>query len=98
MTMGEKPAASQTGTPTPAPSKGLDIQRIGDVLRIASMIPMRPVQNDCVYLGVDASIETELTFSTFFDQDHTIAGWYMPQYPRGGHGAIFAGNGTGRYF
>src|SRR5262249_33887441 len=65
---------------------------IGNVIQ---GLPRPPAQNCCVYLGRRGQIDTKLPFSAFFDKDHTLAGWYMPQYPRGGHGAIFASDGTG---
>jgi hypothetical protein len=63
-------------------------------------IPVRqiPKQNWCVYFGPGSAIKTQMSFETFFDKDHTIAGWFMPQYARGGHGPLFASNGTQRYF
>jgi hypothetical protein len=62
-------------------------------------IPVRPTQNRCVYFGPRSTIETELEFKTFFDQEHTVAGWFMPQYALGGcHGPLFASSGTTRYF
>lgn len=57
----------------------------------------RPKQNSCVYLGPGSLIETHLQFSEFFDQDHTIAGWFMPQYPFGGPGPIFTSPGPQNY-
>lgn len=91
-----------TDTSAQTPSNGTqgDLERLKGVIKIGKIIPRRPAQNYCVYLGPGARIDTELPFSKFFDKDHTIAGWYMPQYPRGGHGAIFASDGTGaaRYF
>jgi hypothetical protein len=73
---------------------------IGGLINIWKALPHVPAQNYCVYLANGGRIDTKLPFSTFFDKDHTIAAWYMPQYPRGGHGAIFASDGTGpaRYF
>ena len=57
-----------------------------------------PEQNTCVYLGPRSMIKTNLTFQSFFDQNHAVAGWFMPQYPRGGHGPLFASPGPQRYF
>jgi hypothetical protein len=37
--------------------------------------------NKAFYFGWNGYIDTQLSFSQFFDQDHTITGWFMPQSP-----------------
>jgi Concanavalin A-like lectin/glucanases superfamily len=71
--------------------------RLRDVNLHPNLLPQIPKQNSCVYLGPGTTIDTLFPFQSFFDQDHTIAGWFMPQYPRGGHGPLFASE-DGHYF
>jgi hypothetical protein len=76
----------------------LNIGRLTNLAAIAKAVPLAPKQNSCVYLGPGSLIKTELPFQAFFDKDHTIAAWFMPQYARGGHGPLFASSGPSRYF
>lgn len=46
--------------------------------------------NDCVYLGPGSVIHTDLDFSSFFTADHTLAGWFMPQWVYALDGPLFA--------
>ncbi|MGH7202253.1 MAG: hypothetical protein ACREJB_16735, partial [Planctomycetaceae bacterium] len=41
--------------------------------------------------------DTDLRFNEFFDRDHTVVARFMPQYPYGYAGPIFAENGGGTY-
>ncbi|MEW6207086.1 MAG: LamG-like jellyroll fold domain-containing protein, partial [Acidobacteriota bacterium] len=56
-----------------------------------------PKQNQAFYLGWQGYIDTQLDFSQFFNADHTIMAWFMPQYPYAYEGPIFAENGNGTY-
>lgn len=73
------------------------ISGVGDVLLDPELV-MKPKQNSCVYLGPRSRADTKLKFSQFFGSNHTIAGWFMPQYPRADCGPMFASSGTGRFF
>lgn len=53
--------------------------------------------NKAVYLDWGSYIDTQLEFSTFFDNDHAVMCWFMPQYPHCYEGPIIAENGTGTY-
>jgi hypothetical protein len=53
-----------------------------------------PAQNKAIYLGWGAFVDTQANFSTFFDSDHTLAAWFMPQFLYGYQGPIFANEGT----
>jgi Concanavalin A-like lectin/glucanases superfamily len=57
-----------------------------------------PKKNYCAYLGAGSRIETEMSFGAFFDNDHTLTAWFMPQYPPAGYGPILASSGTGMFF
>lgn len=46
--------------------------------------------NKAFYFGWNGYIDTQLSFAQFFDQDHTVAGWFMPQYIHAYVGPIFA--------
>ena len=56
-----------------------------------------PAKNQGVYLQWKGYIDTQYQFSNFFDNDHTVMAWFMPQYVYGGEGAIIAENGSGQY-
>lgn len=56
-----------------------------------------PAQNKAIYLGWGAYVNTQADFSTFFDNDHTLAAWFMPQFLYGYQGPIFANQGSGVY-
>jgi hypothetical protein len=49
-----------------------------------------PEQNTCVYLGPRSLIETAVAFQSFFDRTTPSPDGSWPQYPRGGHGPLFA--------
>lgn len=50
--------------------------------------------NKAFYFGWRGHIDTQLTFSQFFGQNHTITGWFMPQYAHAFVGPIFAEVGS----
>ena len=56
-----------------------------------------PAQNKGLYFGWRGAADTDIQFSQFFDADHTLTAWFMPQYNAAYPGALFAENGTGRY-
>jgi hypothetical protein len=57
-----------------------------------------PKKNKALYLGWGGYVDTKAAFSRFFGADHTLMGWFMPQYPHAAVGPIFAVNGTGTYW
>ncbi len=74
--------------PKAQPSKGPannDVKQMGTV----------PELNKAVYLGNRGHIDTDIEFSDFFANDHTLMTWWMPQYPNAHEGPIFAENGGG---
>jgi hypothetical protein len=56
-----------------------------------------PAKNKALYLGWGSYVDTQLDFSSFFNADHTVMAWFMPQYPHASSGPIFAVNGAGKY-
>lgn len=56
-----------------------------------------PKANDCMYLGADASVATEVGFGQFLAKDHSLTAWFMPQFPYADCGAIFGTFGPGTY-
>ena len=50
-----------------------------------------------ISLGWQGAVDTNLQFSTFFSNDHTVAIWVMPQYPNAYIGPVLTLNGTGMY-
>lgn len=79
-----------------------DIGRAGSSSKVPTpgtkkLLGTLPKQNTAIYLGWKGYIDTQLDFSKFFDSDHTIMGWFLPQYPHGYEGPIFAENGSGAY-
>lgn len=95
-------AGATPGLSTASPTGAHTV--VGDLAGLFGNIPIgifptKPKQNYCVYFGPRSVIATELDFSSFFDQPHTIAGWFMPQYTVGScHGPLFAASGPERYF
>ena len=53
-----------------------------------------PAQNKGLYFGWQGAADTDIQFSQFFDADHTLTAWFMPQYNAAYPGALFAENGT----
>lgn len=56
-----------------------------------------PAQNRGLYFGWQGFADTDVNFSQFFDADHTLTAWFMPQYTSAYQGAVFAENGAGTY-
>jgi hypothetical protein len=50
-----------------------------------------------VALGWKDHVDTDLQFSEFFDQSHTLLMRFMPQFPNGYEGPCVAENGTGTF-
>lgn len=59
--------------------------------------PYDPADNRALLFGWTGTAETALTFDRFFDGDHTLMGWFMPQYTRAYTGPIFGNGGSGTY-
>lgn len=57
-----------------------------------------PEHNKAIYFGYKGRVDTDLQFSKFAGGDYTVMGWFMPQYPYGNVGPIFAENGTGTWW
>jgi hypothetical protein len=57
-----------------------------------------PEHNKAIYFGYKGRVDTDFQFSKFFGSDHTVMGWFMPQYPYGNIGPIFGENGTGTWY
>ena len=45
----------------------------------------------------NGAVDLDVAFSEFFNNDHTIAMWFMMQYPYGPAGPIIAENGSGTF-
>ncbi len=56
-----------------------------------------PSQNKAIYLGWGGYVDTQADFGVFFDSDHTLMTWFMPQYLYAYRGPIFANSGDGTY-
>jgi Concanavalin A-like lectin/glucanases superfamily len=56
-----------------------------------------PAQNKAIYLGWGGYVDTQADFSLFFNSDHTLMTWFMPQYLYAYRGPIFANSGDGTY-
>ena len=54
--------------------------------------------NFAAAFGWGGYVDTDLSFSEFFDEDHTLVARFMPQHPRAYAGPILAENGTGTFF
>ena len=54
--------------------------------------------NGAAAFGWRGCIDTDVRFSEFFGADHTVMAHFMPQYPIGYAGPIWAENGSGAYF
>ncbi len=50
-----------------------------------------------VAFGWKGAVDTDLHFSEFYSSNHSITAWFLPQYPNGYAGPIFAVNGDGDY-
>ena len=57
-----------------------------------------PSQNKAIYLGWGGYVDTQSDFNVFFDSDHTLMTWFMPQYLYAYRGPIFTNTGEGTYF
>jgi concanavalin A-like lectin/glucanase superfamily protein len=60
--------------------------------------PMVPSYNHALVLGWGGLVDTDLSFSEFFHEDHTIMVRFMPRYPYAYAGPFLAENGQGTYF
>jgi len=60
-------------------------------------LPIQPL-NFAAALGWRGCVDTDLQFSEFFNSNHTVAAWFMTQYPTGYAGPIMSNNGSGTYF
>ena len=56
-----------------------------------------PSQNKAIYLGWGGYVDTQSDFNVFFDSDHTLMTWFMPQYLYAYRGPIFTNTGEGTY-
>lgn len=56
-----------------------------------------PAQNKAVYLGWGGYVDTQADFDSFFNSDHTLMVWFMPQYLYAYRGPIFSNTGAGTY-
>ena len=50
-----------------------------------------------VTFGWKGAVDTNILFSEFYTNDHTILIWFLPQYPRAYCGPLLSVNGTGNY-
>ena len=57
-----------------------------------------PVLNHAVALGFGGYVDTDVAFSEFFHENHTLTARFMPQHARGLSGPIFSTSGSGRFF
>jgi Concanavalin A-like lectin/glucanases superfamily len=55
------------------------------------------VDNKAIYLPWEGYVDTKVDFSTFFDKDHTVMCWFMPQFIHMYRQPIIAENGSGKY-
>jgi Concanavalin A-like lectin/glucanases superfamily len=55
------------------------------------------VDNKAIYLPWEGYVDTNIDFSRFFDNDHTLMCWFMPQFGHMYRQPIIAENGTGKY-
>lgn len=55
------------------------------------------VHNSAVYLGWGAYVDTTVNFNGFFDGDHTVMCWFMPQFVHANYQPVIAENGGGVY-
>jgi hypothetical protein len=56
-----------------------------------------PEHNKAIYFGYKGHVDTDVKFPQFFGDDHTLMGWFMPQYPFGNIGPIFTEVGPGTF-
>lgn len=57
-----------------------------------------PVLNGAAALRWAGAVDLDVNFNEFFGGNHTVACWFMMQYPYGPGGPMVAENGTGTYF
>jgi hypothetical protein len=57
-----------------------------------------PAQNKAIYLSWGGYVDTDAEFANFFDSDHTLMCWFMPQFLYAYKGPIFASTGIAAYF
>jgi murein DD-endopeptidase MepM/ murein hydrolase activator NlpD len=50
-----------------------------------------------VALGWQGHVDSNLSFSAFFDRDHTLVARFMPQFPNAFEGPLIAENGSGLF-
>jgi hypothetical protein len=55
------------------------------------------VHNRAVYLGWGGYVDTTVSFDQFFDGDHTVMCWFMPQFVHANYQPVIAENGQGVY-
>jgi hypothetical protein len=55
------------------------------------------VDNKAIYLPWEGYVDTNVDFSRFFDNDHTVMCWFMPQFVHMYRQPIIAENGAGKY-
>ncbi len=79
------------------PAATLGVNCDGEVDVNGDPLPIQPL-NLAAALGWRGCVDTDLEFSEFFNQNHTVMAWFMPQYPTAYAGPIVANNGSGTYF
>lgn len=57
-----------------------------------------PELNGAAALRWAGAVDLDVDFNEFFGSNHTVAGWFMMQYPYGPGGPMIAENGGGTYF
>lgn len=57
-----------------------------------------PALNGAAALRWNGAVDLDVDFNEFFGGNHTLACWFMMQYPYGPGGPMLAENGTGTFF
>ena len=56
-----------------------------------------PARNRALLFGWTGAADTALQLDSFFDADHTVMAWFMPQYTRAYVGPVLGNTGSGIY-